>query len=163
MRLWTAHNDSSMNYACTNIGTYVLMYIPTGWPDWTNFRPLSDTWLWAGFFNYKSSPHFRLLFSTVKVVTKVVTLTKKLVGLYFGRFFTKRIRSPRIHTNLHDPIFFGSWQGSSSSSWRPRPKDCWSSSSCACEHGNSPANPTIGSYNASVVKIYSATNTKASF
>jgi hypothetical protein len=27
-----------------------------GWPDWADFRPMGDCLLWAGFFNYRSSP-----------------------------------------------------------------------------------------------------------
>jgi hypothetical protein len=60
----------------------------TGWPDWANFCPLGDCLLLGQFLeNCRRSLHFWAAFVLGKVYG--LNLTKKLVGLHFGRFFLK--------------------------------------------------------------------------
>jgi hypothetical protein len=60
---------SSANKSVENYNMYIHSRPGwPGWPDWTNFRPLGDCLLWAVFLNDQSSPHFGLLFPTVKVM-----------------------------------------------------------------------------------------------
>jgi hypothetical protein len=56
----------------------------------SNFRPLGNCFLWAVFFNCKSSPQIWVLFPRLRLG---INFDKKIVGLHFGRIFHKLIWS----------------------------------------------------------------------
>jgi hypothetical protein len=60
---------------------YSLTSLLPRWPDWANLSPN----ILGSYFEY-----YKATFSTVKAVTLI--LTKKYLGIDFGRFFHKLIR-----------------------------------------------------------------------
>jgi hypothetical protein len=80
---------ASLNKSTTN-GQFWLQP-KAGWPDWANFRPLCDCWLFAVSWR-RSITHFYATFSHIWGWES--NFDKKCVGLYFGRFFQKLIWSP---------------------------------------------------------------------
>jgi hypothetical protein len=72
-----------------------------GWPDWANFRPLGGSLLWAVFLNYKRSPHFLLLFSTVKVYAVISNKIVRVWPIYSNPHLVSLI-APFHSSGLYD-------------------------------------------------------------
>jgi hypothetical protein len=81
-----------------------------GWPDWANFRPLVDSFLWAVFSNI-TDVHYRhlfgRLFSFEKSYALINYMTKKWVGCAF-------LQTHPVTLGLSDTsILLSSWQAES--------------------------------------------------
>jgi hypothetical protein len=74
---------------------YQQLGLSAGWPDWANFRPFSERLLWA-VFNYRRSPHFGLLFSSVWGIHFVIS-TKNVLGYILGDFFQAHLVTLSAH------------------------------------------------------------------
>jgi hypothetical protein len=66
--------------------------VRTGWPDWANFSPLGECFLWAVYKKIPEEPKFWATFFHGK--SFVLLLAKHGLGYILGDFFHKLIWSP---------------------------------------------------------------------